>query len=150
MGQPEFIIHGDAEAAVVDIFTNDTPELPHFPPNPPLHISVNMLGYEAEQRRIVVIQEGATERWPKISRPRIDVEVYAERRSVAKDIAEICLASVKRAMGDYSGFGLFISDVRLEQGITRIPDKLQESSRYLFSVRLTVTPSPPSLSVAAS
>lgn len=150
MGQPEFILHGDAEAAVVDILKNDTPELPHFPPNPPLFITTTLVGYDSGQRRIVVTQEGAMEIWPKISKPRIDVEVFAERRSITKDIAEICLASLKRSMGDYRGFGLFLSDVNVEQGITRIPDKLQEESRYLFSVRLTVVPSLPSLQVAAS
>ncbi len=140
MGQPEFILHGDAEAAVVDILKNSTPELPHFPPHPTLHITTNLINYDPQERWIVVTQEGSMEKWPKIDRPRIDVEVFAERRSVAKDIASISLASLKEHMGAYTGFGLTITDVALEQGITRIPDKFQEASRYLFSVRLTTVP----------
>lgn len=144
------IIHGDCEAAVLDILRNDSPELPHYPPNPPLHISTNYLGYAVGQRRIIVTQEGASMKWPKISRARIDIEVLAERRTVAKEIIEICIASVFRQMGDYRGFGLFISDIKLEQGATRIADKLQEGSRYVCALRLTVVPSPPGLSVPAS
>ena len=136
----EYIVHGDAEAAVVDILLNDTPELPHFPPNPPLHITTNMISYDPLERWIVVTQEGSLRTWPKIDRPRIDVEVLAERRSVTHDIASIALASIERAMGAYQGFGLTITDVKLEQGITRVPDKLQETSRYIFSVRLTTVP----------
>lgn len=150
MGQPEYILHGDAEAAVIDILKNDTPQLPHFPPNPPLHIKANLVGYALGERWIVVTQEGALEVWPKIQRPRVDVEVYAERRTVAKNIAEVCLASLKYHMGDYTGFGLTLTDVKLEQGVTRIPDKLGESSRYIFSVRLTVVPYGNPLVVPAS
>lgn len=151
MGQPEMIIHGDAEAACVDILRYSTPELPlASPPHPPLRITTNLIGYVPGQRWVVVSQEGASEIWPKISKPRIDIEVFAERRSVAKEICEICLASLKRSMGNYSGFGLFISDCKLEMGSTRVPDKLQETSRYVAAVRLTVVPSGPSLSVPFS
>lgn len=143
----EYIPHGDAEAAVVDILINETPEL-DFPGKPT--IQTNLIGYSAGDRWIEVSQQGSFHRWPKIDRPRIDIEVYAERRSVAKDIAEISLASIIRQMGAYRGFGLFISDVRVEQGITRIPDKLQESNRYVFAVRLTCTPYGPPLGFAQS
>lgn len=146
----EYVLQGDAEAAILDIITNDTPELPWFPPHPTLYVSTNMRGYATGQRRIMITQEGSLERWPKIERPRIDVEVFAERRSVAHDIASICVASLRRAMGSYRGFGLFISDCKLEQGITRIPDKFEESSRYVFAVRLTIVPSAPGLTVPFS
>lgn len=143
----EYILQGDAEAAVLDILRNDTPELIS---STPVSIKSNLIGYTPGDRWIVVEQQGASETWPKISRPRIDVEVFAERRTVAKELAEICLASLKRAMGTYFGFGLFISDCKLELGITRIPDKLQETSRYVFAVRLTIVPSGPALQVPLS
>jgi hypothetical protein len=135
----DFQEQGDAEAALVDIFKNLTPELV-FHSGVPV-VSTNMIGYHTEQRRIVVIQEGSFEDWPIIDHPRIDVEVYAERRSVARDIAAICLASVKYQMGRYRGNGLFLSDVQVEQGLTRVPDKYEESVRYVFAVRLTTRPS---------
>ncbi len=139
MGQPEYIEHGDAEAAVVDILLNFTPELNFFSGRP--DVSTNMLGYVLGDRRIVISQEGSFERWPAIDRPRIDFEVYAERRSVARDIAAICIASVKYQMGRYRGNGLFLSAVKVEQGLTRVPDKYQESVRYVFALRLTTRPS---------
>jgi hypothetical protein len=139
MGQPEYIDHGDAEAAVVDILKNFTPELVFSSGQP--NISTNMIGYVLGDRRIVVSQEGSFEEWPVLDHPRIDFEVYAERRSVARDIASICMASVKYQMGRYRGNGLFLSDVKVEQGLTRTPDKYQESVRYVFGLRLTTRPS---------
>jgi hypothetical protein len=136
----DFQPNGDTEAAVRDILANDTPELPHFPPNPPLTITTNLIGFVPEQRWIVISQEGGSMQWPKIFRCRVDVEVFAERRSVAREISEIALASIFRQTGIYRGYGVFISDVTLEQGITRIPDKLQGVSRYVFAVRLTTVP----------
>lgn len=133
-----YINFGDAEAAVVDILINDTPELTNVVPV--ANISTNLVGYIDGDRWIYVVQLTANERWPKINRPRIDVQVRAERRSVALDISNICLASIKRAMGTYSGFGLTITDVRTEQGLSRVPDPMIESSRYVFALRLTTVP----------
>lgn len=141
MGQPEMIIQGDAEAALVDILRTLTPELPTGGSHPPLNISTSMIGYEPGDRRIVITQQGGVEGFVKIARPRLDVEVFAERRSIAKDIIEICLGSIKRQMGAYSGFGLFISDVTIEMQPANIPDKMQETARYVAAVRLTVVPS---------
>lgn len=136
----EYIVQGDAEAAVVDILRYDTPELISTSSRP-LTISTNLIGYTPNARWIVVSQEGGSEVWPKIFKPRIDIEVFAERRSVAKNIIEVCLASLRRSMGTYSGFGLFISDCKIEMGPTRVPDNLQETSRYVAAVRLTIVPS---------
>lgn len=138
--QWEYLVHGDSEAAIVDILKNDTPELPHNPPHPTLHITTNMVSYNPLERWVIISQEGSIRGWPKIDRPRIDVQVLAERRSVAHEIASIALASIERAKGSYFGFGLTITDVKLEQGLTRVPDKLEETSRYIFSVRLTTVP----------
>ena len=138
MGQPEYIEHGDAEAAIIDILKNHTSELDFVTGHPT--VQADMVGYTVGARWVMVTQEGSLEGWPSIDHPRIDVEVYAERRSVARDIAAICLASVKRAMGAYTGNGLFLSDVKLEQGLTRVPDKYQEAPRYVFAVRLTTVP----------
>lgn len=132
----EFIQGGDTEAAVVDILVNLTPELDYASPT----VSTNLVGYVLGDRWIEVTQQGSMETFLHIDRPRIDVEVYAERRSVALDMAKICLASVKFQAGRYRDNGLFLSDCIVEQGITRIPDKLQESVRYVFSVRLTCVP----------
>jgi len=135
---PEFIDQGDTEAAIVDILLNLTPEL-NFSTGHPT-VSTNLLGYVYGDRWIVVSQEGSFENFPVVDHPRIDVECLAERRSVARDIAAICLASIKYQMGQYRGNGLFLSDVKVEQGLTRVPDKYEEAVRYIFAVRLTTRP----------
>lgn len=132
------IIHGDVEAAVVEILLLDTPEL--FNVVPFSNISTSMKGFTDGDRWIEVTLMGSSESTLIISRPRIDIEVRAETRSVCCDIANICLASVKRQMGNYRGFGLAITDVKVEQGITRIPDPYIEESRYTLALRLTVVP----------
>lgn len=142
----EYIEQGDSEAAIVDILLNYSPELEFFNP---LTVSTNLVGYGFGKRWVYVVGQGALQKWPPvIYRPRIDVEVFAERRSVAHDIALVCLASVQSQMGNYWGNGLFLSDATLEQGLTRVPDKYEEETRYIFSLRLTTRPhgvlSPPS------
>jgi len=137
--QWEFIEHGDAEAAVVDILKNETPELDFSTGHP--RVSTDLKGFTDGDRWIEVTQEGSFEEWPTIDHPRIDVGCYAERRSVARDIAAICLASVKYQMGRYRGNGLFLSDVRVEMGLTNTSDRYQEGYRFTFAVRLTTRPS---------
>lgn len=137
----EFIVPGDAEAAVVDILKNETPELAGLG----ITFSTTMVGYVTGSRWVVVSQEGSAPRWPKIDRPRIDIEVFAASRSDARDIAALCQASVLRAMGNYSGKGVTITDAKVELGLTRVPDRLEEVARYIFAVRLTTVPSGPPL-----
>lgn len=134
----EFITFGDTEAAVVDILDNLTPELEFADGRP--RVSTNFIGYEVGDRWIVVSQEGGFVRWPHINRPRIDVQVLADRRSVAHDIADICLASIRHQMGRYRGYGLFLTDAIVELGLTRVADRRQEADRYIFALRLTTVP----------
>lgn len=130
----EFLLSGSPEAAVVDILTNDTPELLGS-----AIISTNMKGFVPYQRRIVVSQEGGVKVWPKIDRPRIDIDVYGESRTPTELMADIVIASLRRAQG-YNGKGLVITDIEVEVGKTRVPDPLQETPRYFLSVRLTTVP----------
>lgn len=136
--QWEFITHGDTEAAIVDILENLTPELDYADGRPT--VSTNFLGYTVGDRWIMVSQEGAFVVWPNINRPRIDIQVLADRRSVAHDMADICLASIRYQMGRYRGYGLFLADAIIELGLTRVPDRRQEADRYIFALRLTTKP----------
>ncbi len=133
----EFLLSGSAEAAGVDILINHTPELLGT-----CVISTNMIGYVPLQRRIVVSQEGSVRVWPKIDRPRLDLNVYGERRTPTEQIADIVLATFRRAVG-YRGMGLVITDMAVEVGKTHVPDPLQETPRYFLSVRLTTVPGTP-------
>lgn len=138
MALPDYVNFGDIEAAVVDYYINDCPLLiAHIPVT---NISTNMVGYVDGDRWIQITQQGSVEVWPTVDRPRIDVEVYAERRSVALDLANIALGYLKMMPGNYTGFGLTVTDCKREQGITRIPDPYIESSRYIFARRLTTRP----------
>lgn len=133
----ELIVPGDAEAAVIDILSNSTPELSGLG----ITFSSDLVGYEPGDRWVMVTQEGSSAGWPKIDKPRIDIEVYADIREDARDIAALCQASVLRAMGNYSGKGLKITDAKVELGLTRVPDKLSEKPRYILALRLTTVPS---------
>lgn len=133
----EFVLMGSPEGAVVDILQNLTPELPSN-----VIVTTNMIGFEPLQRRIVVSQEGSVREWPKIDRPRLDIDVYGERRTPTEQMAGIVIATLRRAVG-YQGMGLVITDMDLEVGPTRVPDPLQETPRYFLSVRLTTVPGTP-------
>lgn len=133
----ELIVPGDAEAAVIDILRNHTAELVGLG----ITFSSDLVGYEPGDRWVMVTQEGSSADWPKIDKPRIDIEVYADIREDARDIAALCQASVLRAMGNYSGKGLKITDAKVELGLTRVPDKLAEKPRYILALRLTTVPS---------
>jgi hypothetical protein len=130
------VVPGDAEAACIDILKNHTPELAGLD----ITFSTSLNGYQAGMRWVVVSQEGSAADWPKIDRPRIDIHVFAGSRTDARDIAAMVQASLIRAMGNYSGNGLTICDVRLELGLTRVPDKLEEVARYILALRLTCVP----------
>lgn len=134
--------HGDAEAAIVHVLKNLTPELA----GKSITVRPDLIGYQSGSRWIMVSQEGSSKaQWNVINKPRIDIEVRAEKRSVAKDMAEIAEASIFRSIGT-SAVGVTISQVKEEMGITRVPDKeVTAVSRYIFSVRLTCNLHPDSL-----
>lgn len=126
-------VHGDVEALVVDILKNQTPELA----TAGFRISTDLKGYSSGLRWVWVSQEGSSKAlWNVINKPRIDVDVRGDRRSIVKDAAEILESSLFRSVG-VSGFGVTITSVKEETGITKVPDKEEEGTfRYLFSVRL--------------
>lgn len=133
----ELIRHGDAEALVVHILTNLTPELSGIAL--PFRVSTDLVGYNEGNRWIEVSQEGsAKSNWNIINKVRVDVSVRAESRNVARDAAEIAEASIFRAVGA-SAFGSTLSQVTEETGILRVPDVREDvSHRYIFSLRLVL------------
>lgn len=134
------IIHGDPEAAVVDVLRTST-EVQAFIDTD--NISTSLEGYntsDSTQKWVMVSTEGGWQDKVAAYKPRIDIECFAGTRSAAYDLAKTCFAVVIASFG-YRGNGLFICDVRSEMGPTRIPDRPTENFRYVSSVRLTVTPS---------
>src|SRR5690554_5710778 len=135
-------IHGDAEALCRHVLVNLTPEFT----GKNITVSTDLVDYHEGDRWIVVSQEGSSKaQWNVINKPRIDFEVRAESRNVAKDIAEVAEASMFRAVG-VSAWGCTLTMVKEEMGPTRVPDKEEDASnRYLFSLRLACTLHPDSL-----
>lgn len=138
-----FVRHGDAEALIIHILRDLTPELDEFDLD---GISTTLRGYSEGKRWIMVSQEGSSKAlWNVINKPRIDLDVRGEGdTSVVRDIAEIAEASIFRAKGA-EAYGAKLCSVKEEMGITRIPDVREEASaRYVFSLRLTCTVVPES------
>lgn len=132
------IIHGDPVGAVIDILRNadDVTDLV-----PDTNISSDLKGYQAQSPWIEVVSGGGWRARLKIYKPRVDVYCYHPIRSRCWDIAQAAESTLIASIG-YAGKGLFLSDIRSESGITEIPDRLQESNRQYFALRLTVTPRP--------
>lgn len=139
---PPFIRHGDPVAAVIDILTNLTPELEPYNLD---GIAGDLTGWGPDKRWIQVSREGGLRVWPKISKPRIDIDVYAPTSNECADIIDIAQASVFRYQYDYKGWGIRLHKAMEEVGPIEAYDKLQESPRYFMSLRLVTTPDPESM-----
>ncbi|MFC6021508.1 hypothetical protein ACFP2T_35735 [Plantactinospora solaniradicis] len=135
----EWILHGDPAGAAVDILTNYTPELT---PYALTNIAKDLVGWSKPQRWITVTREGGLNKWPKISKPRLDFYIYAESDNACQDISNIAEASLFRAAKIYRGCGVRIHRVVEEVGAIDAYDRLSESNRYFFTLRLTTTPDP--------
>lgn len=128
-------LQGDIEALVVQILQENA-ALDAFAPN----VATNMVGFTKASRWIEVTRQGGNLLFPKIDKPRVDINVYADKRSVALDMAQLVQRALLLARGT-AGFGCKITDIKVETGIYRDPDKLSDSPRYILALRFTVVPS---------
>lgn len=134
-----YIKQGDVEAAVISVLRSAS-EITAFSGGAPT-VSSDYTGYTAKARWIMVTREGGNLIWPNIDKPRIDIQVLAETRSVALSLAQVAQAVIFRAMGQaFPTYGTTISGVKVETGITRVPDKETGSPRYIFALRLICKP----------
>jgi hypothetical protein len=131
-----FPIQGDSEAAVIDILNSDSSVMAFSP----INITTDRVGYTMGDVWIEVTRQGGNLTRYVIDKPRIDINVYGPNRITAHDLAQAAQAAVLNARGTYRGNGCFLSDARVETGIFRGNDLLNESPRYVFSLRLTTTP----------
>lgn len=131
-------LHGDSEAACIDILKNYAPLTSQFPT---VSVSANLRDYTAGKQWVFVTRKGGSaDPWQKVDKPRIDFNVYAASRADAHDIAQLALHGMLMAQANYVGKGIRLQFVRVETGLSRSPDPDNDSDRYLFSLRLTVTP----------
>lgn len=135
------VLHGDAEALIRDIVANHTPELELFDAT----VSTDLRGYNSGDRWVMITAEGGSYAlFNVINKPRIDFEVRAERRDVAHNMAQICHATIFRAV-PHRSHGAVLSDAKTELGLVNVPDKEEETSyRYLFALRIVCTADPDS------
>lgn len=131
-------LHGDSEAACQDILKNFTQLTTAFPA---VNIKCDLRGYTAGMQWIYITRKGGNNTpFMKVDKPRIDFNVYAATRADAHDIAQLVLKGMLLAQANYVGKGIRLQFVRVETGISRAPDKDNDSDRYVLSLRLTVTP----------
>lgn len=139
MSNWDFILQGDVEAAVIHELLASS-HITGFSGGAP-RISGDLVGYTQGLRWIKVSREGGNVGWPKVDRPRVDFNVYGPTRTVAHDMAQVAQAVMFQAAGTaYPSYGIFISDVQVETGLFRSPEKETGASRYIFSLRLACVP----------
>lgn len=142
-----FILHGDAEAAVIDIIKNFTPELTSFSID---KVTTDMVGYEKGLIWVLVELEGGSYKFFHQKRSRVDITVYGpdgpNSRAVAYDISAIIQASLFGWQTGYVSipFNVNFQSVQIETDIFRGNDKDEDPVRYIQSLRLLVLPAVPS------
>lgn len=133
------VVAGDLESALIKILKNAT-EIVNFAGGAPI-ISTTLDNHQIGQRWIVVSSEGGSFRWPKLHSARVDFNVFAEKRKVAYALAQLALGILFREMGQPSAtYGVRTADIKVETGLVRADDPLNDQPRYLFALRISYVP----------
>lgn len=131
-------LQGDSEAGVVEILQTNTALTTAFPT---LRVTTDLVGYSAGMHWVEVARKGGNSSpWQKVDKPRIDFYIYADTRANAHDIGQLVLKAMFEAQTNYVGKGIRLQVVKVESGLTRVPDKFNDAARFVLSLRLTVTP----------
>lgn len=138
----EFIVHGDAAAAIVQLLKAASEVTSVVPTN---NISTDLIGYDrlSAPLWVVVERHGGNLSFPfRQDRPRVDVECHAQTRMKSHDIAALCQAAILRAAGNqvFNSQDCHVTGAKIESGILFAPDKDDGSYRHIFSIRLSTTP----------
>lgn len=135
-----YVVSGDIEAACIHVLRT-APEIIGFSGGAPT-VTTTLDGYPIGGRWIAVSREGGTFNWPVTTRARVDFNVFASTRTVAHDIAQVALAVLFREMGQDTtpSYGLVVTDITIETNLIRADDRLNDSPRFLFSLRITYVP----------
>jgi hypothetical protein len=106
--------------------------------------TTDLVGWLAGQRRIVITRIGGTPSLPmRIDNPRLDVDVYAEDKGAAHDLAQLARAALHELPeGDHTALDAVVAHVNDETGLQWLPDISTSAARYTFTVRLAVHPYP--------
>lgn len=134
----EYIVFGDAEAAVCDILRAST-EITAFAG---VTVATDLVGYAYPARRLRVSRTGGVPTlWMQLDNPLIDIESCAETKAVAYDLAAAARAAVFAARSAFTGQGLSLFDVADVAGLTWSPDPADpDVSRYTVKLSLVTRP----------
>lgn len=107
-------------------------------------VATDLVGWQAGQRRIVITRIGGVPTLAiRIDRPRLDVDVYAENKAQAHDLAQLTRAALHDLPeGDHTALGAVVANVNDDTGLQWLPDVSTAAARYNFAVRLAVRPFP--------
>ena len=133
----EYIHYGSITDAVIDLLKT-APEVQAFNAT----ITRNLVGYDRSKRWIVVQRQGGSWAWPQPAHPRIDIECYAPVGGDAEDMIDTCLSVMFREQFNYTGHGVRLIAVRVETAPFESTDPLDDTSRYIAAIRITVRPFP--------
>lgn len=146
MEKYNYVLFGDVEAAIAATLRT-APEISGFAGGAPT-VSTSLDGRDAGQRWIVVSLEGGSFQWPKLEKARVDINVLISQseidaRTTCHDLARKALAVLFREMGQpQPTYGVRVSGIQVETGLTRADDRLNDSARYLFALRISFVPHP--------
>lgn len=132
----EYPIFPDEVKIVIDYLANH----PNFISFSPVEVAGDLKGYEATQRWISVQATGGTkELKQRVSAPRIDVNVYAESKPVAKRIALAAIAAIESMKNYTTSEAVFTRspDVSLPTDLT---DSVNSQPRYVFDATIYLRP----------
>lgn len=137
-----YVLMGDLEGAIIHILSN-APEITGFAGGAPT-VSSTLDGFRRTNNRwIAVSLEGGGDQYPVIAKSRVDFNVFAETRTIAHNLAQIAMAVIFRERGQpFPAYRVRYHDVKVETGLVRADDKLSDSPRYLFALRIHHAPRP--------
>lgn len=106
--------------------------------------TTNLIGWQAGQRRVVITRIGGVPSLAvRIDNPRLDVDVYAEDKGAAHDLAQVTRAALHDLPeGEHTALGAVVANVTDDTGLQWLPDPGTNAARYSFTVRLAVHPYP--------
>jgi hypothetical protein len=130
------VFYGDEEKFAMDLLRADSFLLSLYPD---CTISGDLIGYQKGRNWVQVVAKGgnildAT----KISKPRIDFYILGANRESARKIGQLVMRAFLLKAGFYTVDQMTLSDVKVETGLVRVPDKATDADRYVLSLRLTV------------
>lgn len=108
-------------------------------PFSPVRVSGDLKGFVAPARWITVQETGGSEENPvRVAAPRVDINVYAESRYVAKQIARAASAALKSMRNMVFDDAVII---RVETSTpANLTDPVNSQPRYVFDATIHIRP----------